>query len=481
MKRHLLIVLRTCTIVNMVNDSGNGRYIKVPKSQLALTCISSLVNSINHVQGHEVELIVLDDHSDSESVENFKNILANCKFPTSFKSVVDGTGNSHTLKKVYDEVQANCKDLWYHVEDDYLHVPEAIHDMIDTVDSFEPLTGKLVAVNPHDDVWRYKFEIYQGFLLHGPYRHYRTVKHTTGTCLASRKIFDQYKSHFYDLATMIGNKTDWAENKSINLVWNKDNVVLVSPIPGLGFHIMDESGKDPYFDIDNLWNSVPKLWRKTQKPKMAIVSFFNDKHKDLAQHTWYDNKVKYANKHGYLALAKTDNFSAEQVHFDKFTHILDVMKNHSDIDWIWWLDNDAMITNFDIKVEDLVDDNYHIVMPVDIAAINTGSFIVRNSAEAKDWLEFILSKKKEYKNDTRWYEQQAVVDLYPKHQHLFKLVPQQWMNSYDYRIYNVDSKDLLNQDGQWCPGDFVIHWPGLQNNVRIQLAQQYKKLIQETL
>ena len=480
MKRHLLIVLRTCSTVNMINDAGSGRYIKVPKQQLLNHCVSSLVDSINHVQGHDIELVVLDDHSTLEAVADIKIILSNCKFPTEFISVTSGTGNGYTMGQVYQLVEQRSKDLWYHVEDDYLHYPEAIHDMIDTVDEFESKTGKLVAINPHDDVWRYKFEIYPSFLLHGPYRHYRTVKHTTYTCLASKKIYDKYRNHFQDVVKLTAQKADYVENKSINLVWNKDDVALFSPIPGLAFHVMDESGRDPYVDIDELWNSVPQLWKDSSKPKMAIVSIFNDRHQDLADLTWYNNKVKYAEKHGYLALPKTNNFSPEQVHFDKFVHILDVMKTRPDVDWVWWLDNDAMITNFDIKVEDLVDTDYHVIMPTDIAALNTGSFIVRNSAQAREWLEFLLSKKKEYKDDKKWFEQQAVIDFYPKFQELFKIIPQQWLNSYDYKMYNVEGTDLLGQDGQWYPGDFVIHWPGLPNESRIQLAKQCQQFIQDT-
>lgn len=479
MKRHLLILLRTCTTVNMVNDTGAGRYIKVPKHQLVLRCVSSLVNSINQVQGHDVELLVLDDHSTAEAAEDIKQIISNCKFPATFIPVEDGTGNGHTIGKVYEYVAAHAQDLWYHVEDDYLHYPEAIHDMIDTVDKFEPMLNKMVAVNPHDDVWRYTQQVYECHVLHGPYRHYRTVKHTTYTCLASKVLFDKYRNHFDDVATLTKQQADWVENKSINLVWTKPDVLLFSPIPGLAFHIMDESGKDPYIDVDNLYNNVPELWKNVGKPKMAIVSLFNERHKDLADLTW-TNKQQYAGKHGYIAVAKTDNFSEEQVHFDKFVHILDVMNTHPNVDWIWWLDNDAMITNFDIKVEDLVDPDYHVIMATDIAALNTGSFIVRNSGKAREWLEFLLSKKKEYKDDKKWFEQQAVIDFYPKFEELFKLVPQQWLNSYDYNMYGVDGTDLLNQNGQWYPGDFVIHWPGLQNEVRVKLAQHYQQYIQDT-
>ena len=480
MLRNLLIVLRTCTAVNMVNDTGGGRYIKVPKSQLVNTCVSSLVNSINHVQGHQVELVVLDDHSDPACVADIKTIIGHCRFPTTFISVDGGTGNAYTMSKVFDQIESKCTDLWFHIEDDYLHYPEAIHDMIDTVDKFEQMTGKKIAINPHDDVWRYTHEPYPSYILHGPYRHYRSVRHTTYSCLASRAIYDQYRAHFQDIVHLTAQRADWVENKSINLVWNKADVMLFSPVPGLAFHIMAESGRDPYIDIDELWNTVPQLWKDHNRPKIAIVSIFNDRHQDLAELTWYNNKVRYAEKHGYTARAKTDNFSPEQVHFDKFVHILDTMKFDPGIDWVWWLDNDAMITNFDIQVEDLVDSDYHIIMPTDIAALNTGSFIVRNSTQGRAWLEFLLSKKREYRDDKKWFEQQAVIDFYPKFQDLFKIVPQQWLNSYDYTMYNVEGLDLLGQDGQWYPGDFVIHWPGLPNETRVLLAQQYQQHIKDT-
>ena len=477
MKRNLLIVLRTCTRVNMLNgENMGGRYHKVPKHEMVNVCLSSLVDSINHCQGHDIKLVVLDDHSSAEAVKDIKIILTKCAMPAEFISVEGGSGASYTCKKVYEIVDQQCTDLWYHAEDDYPHFQTAIQDMLDTVTQFERMTGKMIAVNPHDDVYRYTEQVYPSILLFGPYRHYRTVKHSTYTCLASRTVFDKYRSHFDDAAEWILRKD---ENETINQVWNKDDVMMFSPIPSLSLHITLESLKDPYIDFEELWYSIPQLWKDDTKTKMAIVSIFNDTHKDLAEFTWNNNKAKYAEKHGYLAVAKTDNFSPEQVHFDKFIHLLDVMEKNPELDWVWWLDNDAMITNFNIKLENLIDADYHIIMATDIAALNTGSFIVRNSSQAKEWLNFLLSKKKEYKNDKKWFEQQAVIDFYPRFQNLFKIVPQQWLNSYDYKMYNIEGIALLGLDGQWYPGDFVIHWPGLPNETRVVLAQQYQQFIQD--
>jgi hypothetical protein len=260
MSRDLLIILRSCTSVHAASNST--RYINVSKHELVKHCISSLVNSINQVKDHSIRLVVLDDHSSPEAIEDIKQIISHCKFPTEFIPVEDGTGNGHTMKRVYQQVDQHCTDLWYHIEDDYLHVPEAIQDMIDSVDQFEGNTGKLIAINPHDDIWRYTKQIYESFILLGPHRHYRTVRHTTYTCLASRQLFDRYRKVFDDLVNLTIDNAGWVEDRSINQIWNQPDVMLFSPIPGLGFHIMDESGKDPYIDIMSIWNSVTKLWEK---------------------------------------------------------------------------------------------------------------------------------------------------------------------------------------------------------------------------
>lgn len=256
MSRTLKIILRTCGHVHALH--GN-RYINKSKPEIINVCVSSLVDSINRVTGHNIDLVVLDDHSSPEVVADIKRILSKCNATNSFISIEDGTGNAHSMRKVFEQVEKST-DLWFHIEDDYLHFPNSIQDMIDTVDQLESNTGQLVAINPHDDIWRYTNQIYESIILLGPYRHYRTVKHTTYTCLASRAIYEKYRNHFQDIVTLTERRADWVEDKSINMVWNKPDIMLFSPIPSLALHLMDESGKDPYIDVDALWNSVPKLW-----------------------------------------------------------------------------------------------------------------------------------------------------------------------------------------------------------------------------
>lgn len=469
MKRHLTIILRTCGRIESLHGT---RYINKSKHEIIQTCVSSLINSINQTEEHEIKLFVLDDHSSDQVVDDIKIILSQCKYQTEFIPLTEGTGNGYSMGKVYELVEKYSTDLWYHVEDDYLHYPNAIQDMLDSISKFEKITGKLVAINPHDDVWRYKHEIYPSYILHGPYRHYRTVKHTTYTCLASKSVYNKYKSHFDDLVSLTEQQADWVENKSINLVWNKDDVTLFSPIPSLALHLMDESGKDPYIDIEGLWYSIPNFWKRGDPGKYAIVSMFNDSHRELAEYTWSNNKVEYANRHGYIAVAKNNNFSKDAIHFDKFTHILETFNRNTNLAWIWWLDNDAMITNFNYKIEDIIDDSYDIIISTDLASLNTGSFFIKNSENSRVWLEDMISKRKEYLNDKKWFDQQCVIDTYVAYKEIIKIIPQKLINSYDYRMYNAGPEDLLGNNSQWEHGDWVIHWPGLNNDLRINLAKR---------
>jgi len=207
-----------------------------------------------------VELVVIDDHSDEKSKADVLNIIKHCKFPTELLDC-EKSGNGETMRMVYQIVGERAKDLWFHIEDDYLHKPEAIPDILDTVAAFNKNPNQFIAVNPHDDIWRYTRNIYESYLLLGPRRHYRTVKHTTYTFLSNIALFNRYKMILDELVALTCAHEHSVENRSINKIWAQPDVLLISPVPGLSFHLMDQSGKDPYLDFEELWNSVPTLWK----------------------------------------------------------------------------------------------------------------------------------------------------------------------------------------------------------------------------
>lgn len=214
----------------------------------------------------------------------------------------------------------------------------------------------------------------------------------------------------------------------------------------------------------------------------AIVTMHDEGYQELANITYGENKVPYCAQHGYKLFAKTDNFSqGNRKFFDKFRFLVEVMENNSDVEWYWWLDGDAMITNWTIPIERYCDNDYHFVITVDRYNLNSGSFFIRNSKQGRDYLKHLLSVEDEYLT-AKWPDQQPMIDLVEEYQTMTKIHSQRDFNSYDYDFYhrdhgNTHDWDLFGNNGNWQPGDFVCHYPGVKQADRIQLATLIKEKI----
>jgi hypothetical protein len=175
----------------------------------------------------------------------------------------------------------------------------------------------------------------------------------------------------------------------------------------------------------------------------------------------------------------------------------EAMEKYPEAEWIFNIDTDAMITNMDKKLEDLVRtvavESTHVAIPADCNGINCGVMLVRNSPIGKAFLETIIVGMPLYRH---WYmfENQLIQDLVVG-THLeedgmhpggtfwarvIRVVPQRVMNSYDYRNLprlagRKDYNDILGSDGQWQPGDFVIQWPSTDLEFRIKAAKGIKE------
>ena len=77
----------------------------------------------------------------------------------------------------------------------------------------------------------------------------------------------------------------------------------------------------------------------------------------LADYTWTKNKLEYTERHGYAAYCKTDDFRLpkNQVGGEKLRLFREYFDSNPGVEWIWWLETDTLITNFNTKIEDLID------------------------------------------------------------------------------------------------------------------------------
>lgn len=205
----------------------------------------------------------------------------------------------------------------------------------------------------------------------------------------------------------------------------------------------------------------------------AVTCAFNEHFYELARYTHYGNKDEYAKKHDYVLVTKTSDFSTQyNINFEKMVLALQTFTQYPEVQWVFWLDTDALITNFNVKLEHLVDNKYHFIISEDINGLNAGSYLVRNSEEGRSYFRMILDNKEYYSNHP-WYEQYCIQQTYESYKDIIKVVPQKLFNSYNYDLYrhqyNQDDKwNKFYSAGQWSPGDFVLHWPGVPNDQRLQ-------------
>ncbi len=123
-----------------------------------------------------------------------------------------------------------------------------------------------------------------------------------------------------------------------------------------------------------------------QKPlnhvKLAIIQMSDQqKNEKVAQSIL--NKQEYSLKHNYPLFIEQPEDSKRHPKWLKLKSVLKVFTKTNLNDWVWMLDTDTIITNLNIKLDQLInianDLNYHMIMSFDCQNINTGSVLFRNS------------------------------------------------------------------------------------------------------
>jgi len=245
------------------DTSGHGahRYVGAPKSEILLRCAQSLVTAINQADA-DIVLRVFDDHSSPETVGVLRRILETCRYPTELIALRDPGYNASCLAS-FSTARDGARELVYFVEDDYLHAPSAIVEMLETHPLFrEKLGGREVALHPYDDPKNYWSPIFSREncrVVHGTKRHWRTNTHTTNTCWVEAETLRRNWELFERLAryssTPYGQQQHISEASTINRIW-REQVCLFTPIPSLALHLQHEEHKDPYLDWAAWWDAA---------------------------------------------------------------------------------------------------------------------------------------------------------------------------------------------------------------------------------
>jgi len=274
------VVLRTCNRTSLQSDRI------VNKSECILRCLNSIITNLKNIP--EKTLHIVDDNSSIEFQDILKELIQPYDYITiDFLPKRNQEGMSakkksrYSVQVAYDYIyNLPDGDLVYIVEDDYLHLPGAIDEMIDSWNYLSSITGLEVGIfpqdfnqlyyhptNPHNDTY-----FRPCLVVPAKHRYYRSTWFTQESFMIQSKIFKKYKEHF-DSLLIIGEEEHHWEGNTISNVWNKPEFNMFMPMGSLVIHMSNK--KDiPYYvtkeDVVKVWEENKTYWSLEQDSQVQL-------------------------------------------------------------------------------------------------------------------------------------------------------------------------------------------------------------------
>jgi len=244
----------------------------------------------------------------------------------------------------------------------------------------------------------------------------------------------------------------------------------------------------------------------------VVVTVNDENYKSLADLTVNKNRKIYCEKYGYILYHLEDGAESivgkpmkagrppipddhVPIGWSKIYAVRKAMQMYPDAEWIFSSETDCMVTNMNIKLEDIVakyaTENTHFMVPADCNGTNCGNMFIRNSEIGRAFINVIIASLPVYRH---WYlfENQFIQDLLigthleesgitaggtTMWARVGKVLPQRVCNSYDYKNSpllkgRMNYNDILGTDGQWQEGDFLIQWAGADLEFRMNAAKE---------
>ena len=244
----IAVALRTCDSV--FNYWNSTRMVAATKAEIVLTCLQSLVKSIKNSH-HEIVFSIHDDSSSNETINKIAKVCTDLNLPVDLY-------NCEKLKNFqsqYNWITHRDCDYVYCVEDDYLHRTNAIDSMADMCEYMKEFFPGEYAVYPFNNPHRYNsFDmLYPSYVIKGTDQYWRSSFHSTHTFFMSKQAFNKYND------IMKFQAHEWpsleaVEDKTINKVWQTQEVRLLSPLNSLAFHLADTTQEDTLTNWRQLWD-----------------------------------------------------------------------------------------------------------------------------------------------------------------------------------------------------------------------------------
>jgi len=268
----------------------------------------------------------------------------------------------------------------------------------------------------------------------------------------------------------------------IKLYFEMNNNLVVSGIQSR-CNLLDKS-------INYIKKYIPLCYYK--KLNIAVLTLINGN----IYYNRYKNAIKikkeYCKYHNYDFIYEfiddalmENKKNTEKNGWLKLYKLKNILINY---DYVFVSDADVIITNRDIRIEDLILkyplDNKCLLITTDYNSINSGNIIWKNCKESIELIDKIIelgNNKIRYTLQKPFkpkgiYEQASLIYLINRYKYfynLIKIIPQFEMNSYSILFKELKKPNILLSISNiinrcsWREGDFLIHFAGfnyIENN-----------------
>lgn len=251
----LEIIIKTC-------DSNRLSIAPKACNFLKLDIIKKCVTSIALSAGQSTKsskINIIDDASSSECIKNIKKILD--RSLVSYEIIRNEKNNYfENTYKTFEIAKNSEATLVYCIDDDYLHEPQAIPELIEFYDyAFNQLgKSKDIVLCPNDDIENYTSRYtLQSHVVLGSSRHWRTNNYAGCAFMTTPHLLRSNWNNFEKYC--MAHTLQLNRNNFLNSVWNLPSVQLFSPMPSIAVHLTEESKIDKFVNWKLLWDSVPDI------------------------------------------------------------------------------------------------------------------------------------------------------------------------------------------------------------------------------
>jgi hypothetical protein len=256
-------------VCDVSSNQGGQRYCGDDRSLLTEKSLTSLCISIQRacelIPYSQHEVYLFNDHSTTR-VTDFVNRLIE-KFQSkniTFKLInLEEKGIMNSIRKCYECLRDNGKELVFQIQDDYLFEPNAMFEMISLFNQvrLETTSQEEIIISPNNDPrhWQefYKYIPLSKMFIMGKNQYWFQTGDMTCTFLTSVNQFNRHWDIYERFLTL--DPTDsMLEPRSLNIIPN-NRVLSFRPFTSLALHMQYEYDKEPYIDWEARWSAVPKI------------------------------------------------------------------------------------------------------------------------------------------------------------------------------------------------------------------------------